>query len=354
MNAEWQQKLISFGLEQTDSGLSYPASPGATDVFCTLDAEVILEVTGEGAEPFLQAQFSNDVADMDIPGSQLNTWSSPKGRVITLFRLTRIADGYLIRMPRVLSEPVLKRLKMYASMFRVEIDQRAVMVEVNVDQRDDLITVGLSGDSVEPSMQNAGIVLPQEVDATVALPKTFSADGWITKVRGTVARYEMTANANTLATLWGHCEEHFQLAAESEWRLQNIDAGLPSVTEATTEAFVLQMMNLNFINGVSFKKGCFPGQEVVARMQYLGKLKRQMFRLSYDGENLPVAGDEIFKAGSASAAGKVVDAVSTGDNTSRMLAVIAIDATTEPLYLDKEASMPVKLLELPYELTATD
>jgi len=115
------------------------------------------------------------------------------------------------------------------------------------------------------------------------------------------------------------------MADESAWRLQNIDAGLPSVGEQTTEAFVLQMLNLQHINGVSFTKGCFPGQEVVARM-----------------------------AGGGSAAGKVVDAVNTDDGSSRLLAVIAIDATTEPLFLDKEGQQALTMLEFPYDTPAPE
>ena len=144
--------------------------------------------------------------------------------------------------------------------------------------------------------------------------------------------------------------ESCQLTDETVWRLQNIDAGVPSVTSATSEAFVLQMLNLHHINGVSFKKGCFPGQEVVARMQYLGKLKRQMYRLGYNGELAPSAGAEIYKEGGNSAVGKVVDAQLVADGHYRMLAVIAIDATEATLSLDQNLQHKVDLLELPYSL----
>lgn len=331
MNAEWQKKLIGFGVEQSDGGWQYPARVDAENILCTLASDTILHVSGEDAESFLQGQFSNDIAALSQPGSQLSTWSSPKGRVITLFRVLRVADGFLIKISSELIEPVLKRLRMYV-----------LRAKVVIEPRDDLIAVGISGDKATATLSN----LPESIDQTVALSSTC----WITRVRGAKPRFELIGDAEQLAEICKQGVEAGQWADEAAWRLQDIDAAVPSVNAATTEAFVLQMMNLQHIDGVSFKKGCFPGQEVVARMQYLGKLKRQMYRMQYEGEELPVAGDEIFKQGGGSAAGKIVDAVAVKDNTSRLLAVIAIDATNGPMFLDKEGRHPVQLLELPYEL----
>jgi len=115
---------------------------------------------------------------------------------------------------------------------------------------------------------------------------------------------------------------------------------VPSIGEGTSEAFVLQMLNLQHIDGVSFKKGCFPGQEVVARMQYLGKLKRRMYRAAVAGDP-PAPGAEIFTEGTNSAVGKVVDAQADGQGESRLLAVLAIDSSEKPLTVGKEPGQPV-------------
>jgi len=157
-----------------------------------------------------------------------------------------------------------------------------------------------------------------------------------------------------METLWHLLVEYCQVCSEARWRLQNIDAGVPAVGQGTSEAFVLQMLNLHHIDGVSFKKGCFPGQEVVARMQYLGKLKRRMYRASIptssQGES-PLPGAEIYTEGSKSAVGKVVDVQPDGNGESRLLAVLAIESATKPLTIGKE-QQPVTVLELPYELPA--
>jgi len=352
MNASWREKLTSFGLVQKDGSFVYPAVSSASDVLCTLASDTIFQVSGDDAEKFLQDQFSNDIGALETPGSQLTTWSSPKGRVIAVMRVVRVDDGYLIKLPTLLAEPVLKRLRMYALLFKVVIDGKLRKPErpLLLESRDDLVAIGISGQSAEAAMANAGYAVGQQPDDTTEV----SGDAWITRVRGEIPRFEIIGSAEKLAELWATCSEGCSMADESAWRLQNIDAGLPSVGEQTTEAFVLQMLNLQHINGVSFTKGCFPGQEVVARMQYLGKLKRQMFRLQYSGDHVPLAGDEIYKAGGGSAAGKVVDAVNTGDGTSRLLAVIAIDATNEPLFFDKEEQQALTLLEFPYDTPAPE
>lgn len=347
MNSEWQKKLTELGLKRQGDDFVYSAGPEVVDAICTLSSETVLHVTGADAEAFLQAQFSNDIAALETPGSQLNTWSSAKGRVITLFRVNKIEAGYLIKIPAALAEPVLKKLQMLAGFSRTA---DGALMEVVVEPRDDLIVVGVSGEAGMQALSGTGVEIPHNADDASALPE----GGCATKVRGEQPRVELIATLDQMAELWSSCAQGCTPQPESTWRLQNIDAGVPTITKDTSEAFVLQMLNLQHIGGVSFKKGCFPGQEVVARMQYLGKLKRQMFRLQYKGDHQALAGDEIYKTGGGSAVGKVVDASNVGDGSSRLLAVIAIDATAEPLYLDKEGQELLTLLELPYATPAPE
>lgn len=342
MNSIWQKIVAAHSHEDNGECLHHATGAEHDAALCPLASEVVLHVTGEDAESFLQAQFSNDISALESPGSQLSTWSSPKGRVITLLRIVRIADGFLLRLPAELLEPVLKRLRMYV-----------LMAKVTIEQRDDLLTAAFSGDQAVKALSDAGLTLPDKTDDTHELP----AGGWITRVRdyaGTVPRYEIVADNNQMAEHWSRLQQVCVACSETNWRLQNIDAGVPSIGAATSEAFVLQMLNLQHIEGVSFKKGCFPGQEVVARMQYLGKLKRQMYRLQHNGSTVPKAGDEIFKAGRDSAVGKVVDAVSVDGNSCRLLAVIAIAEVAEKLYLDKTEKHRLDLLDLPYETPVAD
>lgn len=340
MNTEWQEYLLGAGAALSDAGsLHFPADKkmAAENLLCALSNDVVLRITGDDAESFLQGQFSNDLAAIGIPGSQLNTWSSPKGRVLTLFRIIRDSEGYLIKMPRELVEPIQKRLKMFV-----------MMAKVNIELLPELVALGVSGVQASSVLKNVTQSLPASIDDTVQ-----SSNITVCKVRGDVDRYEIIVPVNVAIALWAQLSEVCQPAGESVWRLQNIDAGVPSIGAVTSEAFVLQMLNLQHIDGVSFKKGCFPGQEVVARMQYLGKLKRRMFRAEGrldGGATLPEVGADIFNKDVASAVGKVVDAQPVGDGSFRLLMVNAIASTDEPLFLDKEANQAITVLQLPYSV----
>lgn len=339
MNTEWQEYLLSAGAKLSEAGaLCFPGDNemAADNTACAISGEVVLRITGDDAESFLQGQFSNDIAALAVPGSQLNTWSSPKGRVLTLFRIIRDAEGYMIRMPQELVEPIQKRLKMFV-----------MRAKVTIEQLPDFVAFGVSGDQAANVLKSAVQRLPTDLDDTVQ-----SNNITVYRVRG-ADRFEVIAATDAACALWAQLSDVCQPGGESVWRLQNIDAGVPSIGTATSEAFVLQMLNLQHIDGVSFKKGCFPGQEVVARMQYLGKLKRRMYRAEGQLDNgtlLPEAGAEVFNKDVTSAVGKVVDAQAVGDGSFRLLMVNAIAATEAPLFLDKDATQAVTLLDLPYSV----
>jgi len=311
MNSQWREQLLALGAKPAtddDGSLRFDAPADIADAVCPLLSETVLHVSGDDAESYLQAQFSNDVATLALPGSQINTWSTAKGRVLMVFRLLKVAEGYLIKMPTELVEPVLKRLRMFV-----------LMAKVVIEPREEWVTVGVSG-KCATALAEVCNDLPSQVNEVVALNDSC----WIACCRGEAPRYEIIGDAASVGELISSLVKDGQMANADAWRLQNIDAGVPSVFASTSESFVLQMLNLHRIDGVSFKKGCFPGQEVVARMHYLGKLKRQMYRLESQAGDAPVAGGSVYKAG-GSAVGEIVDAVQT-DNGARMLAVMKIDA----------------------------
>ncbi len=339
MNNEWQEFLIGNGaVLSADGGVSFSSDKelAGQNSVCDLAGDAVLRVSGEDAESFLQGQFSNDLLALGIPGSHLNTWSSPKGRVLTLFRLVRDNEGYLLKLPRELVEPIQKRLKMFV-----------LRAKVNIDQLTDSVCLGVSGSGVAAVLEKAFQKVP------AALDETALSDGMTAyRVRGD-DRFEIIAEQENARELWRQLSEVCQPAGESVWRLQNIDEGVPHIGSSTSEAFVLQMLNLHHINGVSFKKGCFPGQEVVARMQYLGKLKRRMYRAqarTASGAQLPLPGAEVYNKDVASPVGKIVDAQMDSEESFRMLLVNAIAAADQPLFLDAQATQPLELLDLPYNL----
>lgn len=333
MNNLLTEYLLASGAQTaTDGSPDFaPLGAAASDILVSRSDLVVLRVSGADAADFLQGQFSNDVAQLADGGAQLTTWSNPKGRVLALFQLIRSGDDFYIALPSGLADNFVKRLRMYVL-------RAAVVVEPLADHA----CIAVSG---EPAAQ--------QFAKAPAAPGQCVSQGQlaIVRVRGQLPRFEIIGPVDDLHALWKELAAVSAPAARADWRLQDIEAGVPSIVPATSEAFVLQMLNLQLIDGVSFKKGCFPGQEVVARMQYLGKLKRRMYRASLASDEAPAAGADIHRSGGGSAVGKVVAAAQASPGVCHLLAVLAIDATDEPLYCDG-FDAPLALLDLPYQIEA--
>jgi hypothetical protein len=138
----------------------------------------------------------------------------------------------------------------------------------------------------------------------------------------------------------------YPAAAHSEWVLADIRAGLPAIGAITSAEFVPQMVNLDLVDGISFSKGCYTGQEIVARMKYLGRVKRRMLRFATAGSP-PPPGTALYAA--RGAAGQVVSSAPAVQG-SEFLAVVVLDDLNGPLHLDETGLQPVLRQELPYEV----
>ncbi|PXC09085.1 folate-binding protein YgfZ, partial [Pseudomonas aeruginosa] len=150
-----------------------------------------------------------------------------------------------------------------------------------------------------------------------------------------------------LATL----REHSREAPLDDWLLGQVRAGIGQVFGATRELFIPQMINLQAVGGVSFKKGCYTGQEIVARMQYLGRLKRRLYRLALDADEVPAPGTGLFSPVHSTSVGEVVLAARTPENSVELLAVLQDDAVADGrISLGSAEGAPLVLLNLPYTL----
>ncbi len=295
MNERWQGFLASR--------TPIPGFPGSA--ICSLSHLGLVRARGEEAAKFLQGQLTNDTRLIASDHAQLTAWCSPKGRMTAIFlAFQRDADLYL-QLPAERLEPVLKRLRLYVLRSKVEL----------ADASAELVRVGLAGDCVAAALG----------DAVPAKPLAVARSGGLTVIRlpGDGPRIEVLGPVDEMPPLWQRAEAAGAAVADADWwALQDIRAGVPTVYDATVEAFVPQMANLQLVDGVSFTKGCYTGQEVVARMQYLGKLKR---RMRYAHVATPARpGDDLWAPGSESGqgAGKVVDARPAPDGGSELLAVI--------------------------------
>jgi tRNA-modifying protein YgfZ len=278
MRDDWKKHLLNTGAEfegdrLRDYGNAERERSMAVngDVICDLSHRGLLGVRGKDAQSFLQGQFGNDIREVTETRSQLSSYSSPKGRAYAVFRVLRDRDAYLLEMNPEPVEPVRKRLSMFV--------MRAEVVIENAE--DSRIRFGLSGPSAEQQLEETLGAFPVEVNEVLTRNELS-----IVRVPTMMhPRFEFAGEIDACRALWNDLNVHSAPVGPAGWRLLDILAGIPAIYPETSESFVPQMINLHALNGISFNKGCYPGQEVVARMHYLGKLKRRMYRLAIEGRN---------------------------------------------------------------------
>jgi len=198
----------------------------------------LLAVTGADARAFLHAQLTNDIENLAADKSAFAGWCTAKGRLLATMRVMPSPEGFLLQLSRDIAPAIAKRLSMFVLRSKVKISDESA----NVSQ------IGLW----DTQWQGPDVAW----------------DGRTVRVRVDAGRYLLVGPGLTR-----QCT-----AAEEKWRVEEILAGRPFITTATQDQFVPQMLNLEKIGAVDFQKGCYPGQEIVARAQYRGEVKRRMAR----------------------------------------------------------------------------
>ncbi len=302
----------------------------------------IMEVSGDDQLTYLQGQLTNDINAISSSLSQLSALCTPKGRMRALFHIIQNNiqnhDSLLLQLPYGLLAENIKRLKMFILMSKVELN----------DVSDDIIKIGLAGNNAEQVLQNAGFTIPEQTNMV-----TQHNDMLLLRLAGDIPRFECLGYFDAIQALWSSLTGQAELLSTQQWRLLNIKAGIPNVFPQTADSFIPQMVNLQHFNGVNFKKGCYTGQEVIARMQYLGKLKRRMYLAHCQSETLPEPGASLYSSSSTSGqgAGNIVDAQFSASGEVTLLAVITNDAVDrQDIFLDEAMQQPLNIQNLPYSV----
>lgn len=299
--------------------------------FCPLSHEGVLAVRGPDASKFLQGQLTCNLNYLSDNQSSLGARCNQKGRMQSSFRILVQGDGCLLAMASELLEPQLADLKKYAVFSKAKLS----------DESANWVRFGLAGG--DATLSGLGLELPQEDGAMVR------SDDLIA-IRVSSDRAELWAPAEQAEHLARQLAAQLPEGELNQWLLGQIRAGLGQVMAQTRELFIPQMLNLQAVGGVSFKKGCYTGQEIVARMQYLGKLKRRLYRLALPTGELPVPGTPLFSPTHGSAIGEVVLAARATDQVE-LLAVLQAEAVEDGnLHLGALEGPGLHLLDLPYQL----
>ncbi len=223
----------------------------------------LLRFAGADAHSFLQGQLTHDTRRLTEGSPLLAAYCTAQGRVVAVLHLLPHTSGVIALLPRELVAPVLERLRRFVLRARVTLEDLSQQF-------------GVIGEHGSPALQAARLRLPD------AAGYVEHAGIGVARIGADPGRYWVIGPAASLAA-HGLADERGAGGSveqvERHWRLADIRAGLAQVYAATSELFVPQMLNLDLIDGISFTKGCFTGQEIVARTQHLGRIKRRMFRL---------------------------------------------------------------------------
>jgi folate-binding protein YgfZ len=289
----------------------------------------VVSLQGPDTKKFIQGQVTCDVDQLSIDHHLIGARCNPKGRALTSFYLIQVNDEHLLMvMDLSLVPSSIDELSKYAAFFKVELNDSSEVYHC----------IGLS--SKQPSNE-------------IALLKQAT---FIANVNLSNNRQLVIVSKEHAESTWECLQQQYKPVGTELWKLQDIQAGIATIQQETSTLFVPQMFNLQAIDGISFKKGCYTGQEVVARMKYLGKLKRRMYRLSLPIEvvskqKLPTPGSSCQLPEQEQNIGNVVAAAHANENTHEILAVLTEEAAkSTTLLIDEREYTKISYLSLPYEI----
>ncbi len=348
MNSDWKNYLLSKGAQLSEHDeIQFKEEKTSNNesecqnIICDLSHFSTLVIAGDDAANFMQGQFTNDVLLVSEDKSQINAFCNKKGRMIANFRLFKNKQNYFLTVKSDLVDKSIEHLQDYIVRSHVAIQ----------DISEQLIHIGISGDSCAELLSPFISDIKQEIDSISS-----NEDYIVLCVPGLKPRYEIFCSPEHAETLWESISTQASVVNSSSWNYLNIQSGLPFIDASTSEEFVPQMANMELINGVSFTKGCFTGQEIVARMHYLGKLKKRCYKINIATESKPENGDKLFaeNARAGQNTGMIIQVERNPEAGFDALAVIQTADIESALFLNDATGAAVIVKELPYSIEVSE
>ncbi|MGL4995142.1 MAG: YgfZ/GcvT domain-containing protein [Deefgea sp.] len=302
-------------------------------ICCPLLQYGLIRFQGEDSQAFLQGQLSSDIRALTRNTVQYSSYSTPKGRMQASFLISRQGEDYLLQVATELQAASQKRLSMFIMRSKTKAS----------DANDQLVQLGIAGPNA------TALITTIFNSAPAAFEAQHHDNASVIGLEG--ARFQIIASPEAMQLIWAHLLSHGATAAGTTvWQLTEIRAGAPWITAATQDEFIPQMANMELIGGVSFTKGCYPGQEIVARTQYLGKLKRRTYRMHVDSVDVAAGQDVYSPEMNGQASGKIMLAAPAPQGGSEVLVVAQIASLAQGLHLIDENGPHLTQLSLPYAL----
>lgn len=348
----WNEYLASQGAR---ASADLPGQPGqfsdfgrvlgpaelSAGVVSVITDQGIIAVSGADAASFLHKQLTNDVEHLGEADVRLAGYCSPKGRLQASFLMWRNAETIYLQLARDLQAPLQKRLAMFVMRDKAKLS----------DAGADAVLIGIGGAAALAALSALFGSVPAAPYSRIE-----HASGALLRLADALGapRYQWITSPEHASAALPVLTAALALGGNDAWRLSEIHAGVPQISAATQEQFVPQMVNLELLGGVNFKKGCYPGQEIVARSQYLGKLKRRTALASVAAP--AAAGREVFALSDpAQPCGMVVNAAPNGSGGSDLLVELKLTALElADVHLGAADGPALRLLPMPYALDTLD
>jgi len=350
--SEWQQQLLAQQAQFSDSESAFidafNNSESSSNTFVTpLLYQGLLSISGPDSGKFLQGQLTCDVNSSTLQQSILGAACNPQGRMYSSFRLiTNDSDsepGYLLRMRSNLTTLTHETLHKYSVFFKTKLH----------DASDEWLGLGVWGDNAEQLTQTTFNLdgIPQQVGQAVHCETAI-----VIRLPGNETRFECWVKAEHIADIWQALTTTASPTSNHAWLLEDIRSGIAEVSLETESAFNPHMVNFQAVDAISFNKGCYTGQEIIARTHYKGKSKRHTQRFSLSGTEILSAGDELQAADSDKTIATVISAALShlNDGTTSQEALMVVNADLDsntPLMMQREGQkIEAAPCPLPYSL----
>ncbi|MDL2355791.1 MAG: folate-binding protein [Pseudomonadota bacterium] len=341
----WNDYLASLGARHSPDDTSQAADFGsalnvgqlAAGFVAVVNDLGLIAVSGADAASFLHNQLTNDVEHLPGDQARLAGYCTPKGRLQASFLMWRDAESIFLQLPRALQPALQKRLSMFV------MRAKATLADAGGQ-----VLLGIGGAAADAALRAHFTNVP-----AAPYSKLDSELGTLIRVADAFGapRYQWLTTPATAAAVLPALRATLALGGNQAWELAAIHAGVPQITARTQEQFVPQMINFELLGAVNFKKGCYPGQEIVARSQYLGKLKRRAALATIAGAAAQ-AGDEVYAAADpGQPCGMVVNAAPNGDGGVDALVELKLAALEAgDIRLGAADGAPLAFLPMPYPL----
>lgn len=303
-------------------------------IVCNLDHLGLIEFVGDDAQTFLQGQLTNDTKLITETSSQIAGYCTAKGRLLATLLLWKSPEGFCGQLHEGISAAIQKRLSMFVLRSKVKVSDASTRYG----------RIGVTGKGAELALAQVCSPLPQQP------METLKSEGLtVIRLHGRIPRFELVGLADVIAKIRTKLASTLVQADAKTWEWLEIQSGIAQVGPNTQEEFVPQMLNLDLLNGINFKKGCYTGQEIVARTHYLGKVKRRTHLAHVNADALIHAGEKIFGKDSAEPVGMVVNAATAPDGGVDLLAEIRLESLEAgEVRVGTTDGPTLRLLELPY------